>query len=107
MLCKPDSKFAIYLSFFLMGKGFNKLGEFKGIRNVSQKVVPLHNGFMTLLCNYLCDIGYFDKILDEITGLLHNRIRHPIKMNYVFNYISKSFNVFCASNPPIACILTI
>ena len=31
--------------------------NFKGIRKVSQKVVPLHNGFMTLLCNYLiCDM---------------------------------------------------
>ena len=29
------------------------------IRKVSQKVVPLHNDFMTLLCNYLCDMGYF------------------------------------------------
>ena len=31
----------------------------KEIRKVSQNVVPLHNGFMTLLCNYQCDMGYF------------------------------------------------
>ena len=28
-------------------------------RKVGQKVVPLHNGFMILLCNYQCDMGYF------------------------------------------------
>ena len=31
----------------------------KGIRKVNQKVVPLHNGFMNLLCNYLFDLEYF------------------------------------------------
>ena len=30
-----------------------------GTCKVSQKVVLLHNGFKTLLCNYLCDMGYF------------------------------------------------
>ena len=39
----------------------HSLNNFKGIRkvHVSQKLVPLHYGFMTLLCNYLCDTGYF------------------------------------------------
>ena len=42
---------------------WNSLAEplyvLKGIRQVSKKVVPLHNAFMTLLCNYLCDMEYF------------------------------------------------
>ena len=37
----------------------NEILKFKGIHKVSQKVVPLYNGFMTLLCNYLCGMGYF------------------------------------------------
>ena len=32
---------------------------FKGMRKVSQKLVPLHNDLMTLLCNYPCNMGYF------------------------------------------------
>ena len=40
-------------------RGNFDMSVFKGIRKVSQKVVPLHNGFMTLLCNYLCDMGHF------------------------------------------------
>ena len=32
---------------------------FKGIRKVSQTVVPLFNGFMALLCNYLYGMGHF------------------------------------------------
>ena len=35
------------------------LKRLKGIPKVSQKVVLLHNDFMTLLCNYLYDMGYF------------------------------------------------
>ena len=31
----------------------------EGIRKVSQKVVSLFNSYMTLLCNYQCDLGYF------------------------------------------------
>ena len=31
----------------------------KAIHKVSHKVVPLYNGFMVLLCNYLCDMGNF------------------------------------------------
>ena len=57
----------------------------QGIHKISQKVEPLNNGFMDLLCNYLCGMGiFFDEIsvsLDCcITGLWH-----PINRNYVFN----------------------
>ena len=51
---------------------------------MSKKVVPLNKGFMTLLRNYLCVMGFsFDVIsvsLDScITGLWH-----PVNRNYVF-----------------------
>ena len=60
---------------------------FQGICKVSQKVVPLHTDFMTLLCTYQCDIGYFLARYISFSGLLHNRIMLPIYMKYVFkNY---------------------
>ena len=31
----------------------------EGTRKVSQNVVPFLNGFMTLLCNFQCDLWYF------------------------------------------------
>ena len=37
----------------LMTKEQVHFSYLKGIRKVSQKVLPLHNDFMTLLCNYL------------------------------------------------------
>ena len=37
---------------------FRVKGNFKGIRKVRQKVVPLHNDFVTLLCNNQCHMGY-------------------------------------------------
>lgn len=33
--------------------------KLKVIREGSVKVVPLHSCFMTPLCNYQCDVGYF------------------------------------------------
>ena len=31
----------------------------KGSTQNKPKMIPLHNGFMTLLCNYQCGMGYF------------------------------------------------
>ena len=51
--------------------------------------VPFHNGFITLLCNYLCGMGYmcisFDEILVSL-GSCITKLKHPINKNYVFNY---------------------
>ena len=60
--------------------------DLKGIRKVRQKVVALHNGFMTLLCNYYCDKGYS---IDEISVSLECCIIglwFPVKTNYVFKH---------------------
>ena len=60
--------------------------EFKGICKVSHKVVPLLKGFITLLCNCLCDLGIF---FDDISFSLDccvTRLWHPINTNYVFKH---------------------
>ena len=38
---------------------FTETVNLKGTHKVSQKVVPLHNDFMALLCSYLCNIESF------------------------------------------------
>ena len=57
-----------------------RLDKTTGIHKVSQKVVPLYDGFMTLLSNYLKFVTWnisFDEY--QFTGLLHNTIRAPNK----------------------------
>ena len=46
-------------SLYINNKLIIKVDWFKGMRKVSQKVVPLNIGFTAILCNYLCDVGYF------------------------------------------------
>ena len=51
-------------------------------------MVPFHNGFMTLLCNYLQYVVWgisFDEILVSLDSCI-TKLKHPINKNYVFNY---------------------
>lgn len=43
------------------------------IRKVSQKLIPLYNGFMALLCHYLREVGCFLWFNSSVIGLLHNK----------------------------------
>ena len=45
-------------------------------------MVPLHNGFMTLLCNYDYDNGYFLWRNISSNDLLHNKIIAPSKQEF-------------------------
>ena len=42
-----------------------------------------HFGFMTLLCHYLCEMGYIVRRISSVTELLHNRIMARNKQEYL------------------------
>ena len=52
--------------------------DVKEIRKVSQKVVPLINGFITPLYNYPCDMGYFLDVISVSLDCCITRLWHPL-----------------------------
>ena len=57
----------------------------KGIRKVNQKVVPLFNSFLTLLCNTYMAWGIGFDVISVPLDCCITSVWHPINRNYVFN----------------------